>query len=180
MDNGINNPNINVPSLIKTYVSEDGLRTYHEQVKEALKRRALKSDLFSRDYNDLKNKPITNDEDTTLYITDSKGNIVAIIDEEGIKSINFQEKGINLKDKYLTQADAASTYVTKEEASNDTGHFVGTYDEYIAANKSGLIAVGTVVLITDDVEGEDGDEVSSTTTAKLGTAILGTMILGQE
>lgn len=45
MDNGINNPNINVPSLIKTYVSEDGLRTYHEQVKAALRKRALKSDL---------------------------------------------------------------------------------------------------------------------------------------
>lgn len=177
MDNGINNPNINVPSLIKTYVSEDGLRTYHEQVKAALRKRALKSDLkdwalrtelFSRDYNDLINKPIINEKnDSALYITDTKGNIIAQLDENGFNAFNIQEKGTNLVDKYATKEELA------EAATNS--HFIGTYDEYTAAYDNGLIAVGTIVLITDDDE-----ETSGTTTAKLGTAILGTMILGQE
>ena len=178
MANDMSNTNPDaIKPIYKTYVSEQGLQTYHEKVKEALLRRALKTDLFSRNYNELKNKPITNDDgDSTFYITDNKSNIVAIIDEEGIKAINFQEKGVNLENKYLTQADAESTYATKEELNDNTGHFIGTYAEYTTAYNNGLIAVGTVVLITDDGE----DEASAATTAKLGTAILGTMILGQE
>lgn len=35
----------NIKPIYKTYVSEQGLQTYHEKVKEALKKRALKSDL---------------------------------------------------------------------------------------------------------------------------------------
>lgn len=49
--------------------------------------------------------------------------------------------------------------------------FIGTHDEYVAANKSGSISVGTVVMITDD-------EDSSSTTSVLGEAILGMMLLG--
>lgn len=51
--------------------------------------------------------------------------------------------------------------------------FVGTTDEYNTAYDKGEIAVGTIVMITDD----DGTPVNSTTSI-LGEAILGYMILG--
>ncbi len=58
--------------------------------------------------------------------------------------------------------------------------WTGTQAEYKALNDADAIAVGTVVIITDDNDTASGDNTSGGTTAKLGTAILGTMILGQE
>ena len=49
--------------------------------------------------------------------------------------------------------------------------FVGTYAEYEAANAKEQIPINTLVIIIDD-------ETSSSTTAMLGYAILGKMILG--
>jgi hypothetical protein len=61
--------------------------------------------------------------------------------------------------------------------------WTGTQAEYKTLNDADAIAVGTVVIITDDNDtatGGSGDAAGGTTTAKLGTAVLGTMILGQE
>ena len=53
--------------------------------------------------------------------------------------------------------------------------FIGTTAEYEAANTAGTIPVGTIVIITDD-----GDSSDDITTAVLGTAKLGYMILGNQ
>ena len=62
---------------------------------------ATKDELFSGSYDDLSNKPIeTTDSDKELYITDKNGNILATFTAAGINAINFQEKSVNLEDKY--------------------------------------------------------------------------------
>ena len=54
--------------------------------------------------------------------------------------------------------------------------FVGTREEYETANTAGQIPSGILVIITDE---EEEIPNSSATTAVLGTATLGSMILGQ-
>ena len=53
--------------------------------------------------------------------------------------------------------------------------FVGTSEEYNLANSAGQISSGTLVIITDEEE-----IPNSSTTAVLGAALLGSMILGHE
>lgn len=53
--------------------------------------------------------------------------------------------------------------------------FVGTKAEYDTKDAAGEIAVGTIVIITDD----NGVTTGGNTSAKLGQAILGYMKLGQ-
>jgi hypothetical protein len=50
--------------------------------------------------------------------------------------------------------------------------FIGTTAEYNAAEDKGEIPIGSIVIITDD------EEAGSSTSAVLGTAVLGQMILG--
>lgn len=58
--------------------------------------------------------------------------------------------------------------------------FVGTLSQYNAANQAGVIPIGSVVVITDSTTPDIPDTPSTdATTAKLGTAKLGSMILGQ-
>lgn len=60
--------------------------------------------------------------------------------------------------------------------------FIGTEDEYFAAVAANKIPYGTIVII-DEPELPDvpGDDVTTAeTTAILGLAVLGKMILGQE
>ena len=87
----------------------------------------------------------------------------------------------------LTQAEALQGHADTIYFTTDTqclimngkiyglGHprlFVGTQSEYEAA--MGRIPYGTIVIIEDDLP------TAAETTAKLGTAILGKMILGQK
>lgn len=59
--------------------------------------------------------------------------------------------------------------------------WVGTLAQYKVANDANEIATGTVVIITDDNNAAaGGDNTTGTTIAKLGTAVLGYMVLGQE
>ena len=67
-------------------------------------------------------------------------------------------------------------------AKVDAKLFIGTTEEYNIAYNAGLIAVGTVVIITDDEDepnddGSNSSPDSSLTTSALGYAILGQMIL---
>jgi predicted nucleic acid-binding Zn-ribbon protein len=50
---------------------------------------------FSGDYNDLTNKPITEDESnsSSLYVQDSSGNIIALIDEKGLTTTDLNAGG---------------------------------------------------------------------------------------
>ena len=86
-------------------------------------------------------------------------------------------------------ANERANQALQETASNKTGidnlttafnnfiiTFVGTREEYEAANKAGQIPSGILVVITDE---EEEIPNSSATTAVLGTATLGSMILGQ-
>jgi len=70
---------------------------------------------------------------------------------------------------YLKNGDTESFTVTNGR-DGTSGLFVGTREEYELADKAGQVAVGTVVVITDE-----GDEITSSI---LGEAILGQMILG--
>lgn len=54
--------------------------------------------------------------------------------------------------------------------------FIGTTEEYQTAYDNGEIAIGTLVFLTDDDSG--GGSSSDSTTAVLGKAVLGQMILG--
>ena len=64
---------------------------------------------------------------------------------------------------------------TNTAIENLTSIWIGTKAQWEEAKDN--IATGTVVIITDDNNTAAG---GGTTSAKLGTAILGTMILGQE
>ena len=59
-------------------------------------------------------------------------------------------------------------------------YFTGTYEEYQIANAAGNIPVGCIVYITDSSVGTNPDdsESSDATSAILGVAVLGSMILG--
>lgn len=62
-----------------------------------------------------------------------------------------------------------------EKLQNEKGVFIGTQEDYDAANSAGKIKTGSLVIILDPNELEE-----STVTALLGTGILGKMILGQK
>jgi hypothetical protein len=62
-----------------------------------------------------------------------------------------------------------------EKLQNEKGVFIGTQEDYDAANSAGKIKTGSLVIILDPDELE-----KSTVTALLGTGILGKMILGQK
>lgn len=86
--------------------------------------------------------------------------------------------------KYLTDSGLSTLWALIKNLVNNldektvkslselgNGIFVGTNSEYEAANAAGNIPVGTIVIITDDLTN------NSSTTAVLGTAKLGYMIL---
>ena len=87
---------------------------------------AKKTELFSGDYNDLQNAPSINEnEDKTLYIVDSKNNIVACIDDKGVHAYEFHENGTPISDKYASQSALTtletlipSTYIKNITVSN--------------------------------------------------------------
>lgn len=57
--------------------------------------------------------------------------------------------------------------------------FIGTYEEYNAANTAGNIQNNCIVILTDDNTSGSGSAGSSTSTSSLlGTGVLGYMILG--
>jgi hypothetical protein len=60
--------------------------------------------------------------------------------------------------------------------------FVGTYEEYKTAYANNQIPINTIVILTDTSTdtggGSSGDTTTDETTAKLGFAVLGKMVLG--
>jgi hypothetical protein len=65
-----------------------------------------------------------------------------------------------------------NTFATKSELNSKI--FIGTQEEYDIAYSAGNVAIGALVIILDNLAN------SSDTTALLGTAILGKMILGNN
>lgn len=131
---------------------------------EAEKTYLKQEDAFSKNYNDLDNKPIENEETNgALTIVDENRNVAVRIDNSGLDAFNILEKSVKLEDKYLQKNMV----------------FTGTYDEYLAADAEDLIPIGCVVYIL-----EEEDEpivppiVDDATSSLLGTGKLGYMILG--
>lgn len=104
-------------------------------------------------------------------------------------NLNNMEDGIEEALSLGTQAGQAATNANTnankanqdiqaltEAFNNFIITFVGTREEYETANKAGQIPSGILVIITDE---EEEIPNSSATTAVLGTATLGSMILGQ-
>lgn len=121
----------------------------------------------------LSNKLDSTTEDGDLTITDTTGNIVLRVDNEGL-SVADVKVGEN-SDSVTSHVNNADIHVTKEEKEIwNTRIFIGTQEEYEAAYNEGKIPAGTIVII------EDNTAAGGATTAKLGVAVLGQMILGKE
>lgn len=100
--------------------------------------------------------------------------------EDGIEGAHTAAKSADNNAK--SALDGVKTNATnisnlKEAFNNFIITFVGTREEYETANSAGQIPSGILVIITDE---EEEIQNSSVTTAVLGTATLGSMILGQE
>jgi hypothetical protein len=117
---------------------------------------------------------ITIDETGEFVIADNNNNIGLKLDETGlqVKDVTSIKDG----EKHVLSEKADRDYVDKK-------FFYGTWDEYNRAE----IEPGTFVIIVDenDLGGDSGgsgsgDNSGIETTAKLGTAVLGKMILGQN
>lgn len=132
---------------------------------EAEKIYLKQADAFSKNYNDLDNKPIENEETNgELKVVDNNGNVAVRIDNSGLDAFNILEKSVKLEDKYLQKSMV----------------FTGTYDEYLAADAEDLIPIGCVVYILEEEEDEPivPPIVDDATSSLLGTGKLGYMILG--
>lgn len=94
---------------------------------------AKQTDLFSKDYNDLTNKPelfskkyedlidapmSSYEDDSALYIVDKNQVIIATITDAGISTTYLYENGIRLSDTYLSIINAENTYATKSQVSS--------------------------------------------------------------
>lgn len=94
-----------------------------------------KPELFSGDYYELENRPsIDETNDGTLSIADENGHIAVKIDQNGIHSTEFSEKGIFLKDKYAAK-DSVPTKTS--ELQNDS--------DYTTIEDVGEVLVGPAI-----------------------------------
>lgn len=124
-----------------------------EQIAEAI----AEQDHFSGDYNDLKNRPnIVEDESSDLCIADGSGNTIFKVDNNGIHTTALTLNGENIK-------NILDTYILSID-----------YDK--------LLAFDTDEIVINDKIDEDPDnndtDADSETSAVLGIAVLGQMILG--
>ena len=99
-----------------------------------------------------------------------------------IKQIAIGENKHDIDAKYWGGMESS---IVNDLASKDYVNekiFVGTMTEYETAYANNKIAVGALVVILDKEQGGNtgGDNAGSSTTAKLGVAVLGQMKLGQE
>lgn len=115
--------------------------------------------------------------------------LVAKINELlGNGDVSVQDQIAQKIDQTLSvEGAAADAKVTGDEISSLRSRiFVGTYAEYEAANAKNEIPLNALVVITDDATsggGNSGDEPGAgddddKTSSKLGTGVLGYMILG--
>ena len=58
--------------------------------------------------------------------------------------------------------------------------FIGSQEQYIIANRNGEISIGALVIITDGNIENDNNNDYSETSAILGKAIIGTLLLGKS
>lgn len=90
--------------------------------------------------------------------------------ENSINKIKISDIEYFLKD---LDAENKITEINEQLKNLESRLFIGTRAQYDIANAENLIPLNTLVILTDELDGLD-------ITAKLGIAILGSMILGQE
>lgn len=90
-----------------------------------------------------------------------------------------------METKQFLDLSGLAEYDTLIKAFINGKIFVGTYEEYNAANTAGNIPIGCVVILTDQSTGGSGSggsgdssDTTSPTNAVLGYAVLGQMVLG--
>ena len=110
-------------------------------------------------------------------------------DPIAIKQIKIGENNHDIDAEYWGSVPSSYINELAEKTYVDKKIWYGTEAEYQEAKTNGNIGVGTLVIILNDNElggnpgnpgGSGGDNAGSSTTAKLGTAILGQMKLGQN
>lgn len=120
---------------------------------------------------------------------ESIGALVEAIDQQAIEISNKQEIISDLETIRSNAAKGATAlqevpeeYVTETELEKkitetvqhcDSKVFIGTQEEYNTAYAEGKVAVGALVIILDE------NEANGDTTAMLGKAIIGTLLLGR-
>lgn len=109
-------------------------------------------------------------------------------DPIAIKQIKIGTENHDIDAKYWGSVDSSYINELAEKTYVDKKIWYGTEAEYQEAKTNGNIGVGTLVIILNDNElggnpgagGSGGDNAGSSTTAKLGVAVLGQMKLGQN
>lgn len=129
--------------------------------------------LSSTSNNPVANKAIDAEFDA---IGDAMGALELAIDGKADSDHNHDD-AYDAKGSAETALNTSKEYTDTKIASMV---FIGTYDEYQAAYADGQIPINTFVILTDDGAGSGSGEDATTeeTTAKLGYAVLGKMVLG--
>lgn len=132
-----------------------------------------KPTLFSGNYEDLTNKPIdsgvwTNDSDN-FYIVDNNENVIALIDEKGIHSIDFDISGKSVKD-HIEDKDIHISAAEREKWNDPLS---STDSElYIADGSGNILALFdanglTVTAVkTNTINGVDANDLATKTYIK--------------
>lgn len=156
-----------------TYIkSSTGLVRLDQPVTSKTIQQAL-GYLPTNNYEDLINKPIdggvwTNDSDN-FYIVDNNENIIALIDEKGIHSIDFDINGKSVKD-HIEDKDIHISAAEREKwndplSSNDS-------ELYIADNAGNILALFNIdgltitAIKTNTINGVDANDLATKTYIK--------------
>lgn len=114
----------------------------------------------------------------------------AVIDAEfeamasAMSALEYSLDNHNHDDSYDAIGSAETALATSKEYTDNkvaSMVFVGTYEEYQTAYNDGRIPLNAFVILTDDETGDGGSgegDSTSSTTAMLGYAVLGQMVLG--
>ena len=132
------------------------------------------SELSSTSNNPVANSVINDEFDA---ISNAMGALELAIDSKADSNHNHDDS----YDAIGSAEDALSS--SKEYTDNKVASmiFIGTYAEYQTAYADGQIPINTFVVITDDESsggGSGGGDATDSTTAMLGYAVLGQMVLG--
>lgn len=115
---------------------------------------------------------------------DANNDEFIINDNNGYVGLKLDSTGL-LSVKDVASVKGGVQHMLSEKINKDYVDekiFVGTQTEYDMAYANNRIALGALVVILDEELGGNtgGDNAGSSTTAKLGVAVLGQMKLGQE
>ena len=107
------------------------------------------------------------------------------VDADGLSTTNIDTKTLKLDGQDLGELKETVTDNTSRISSLESRLFVGTHEEFEAAYAAGKISIGAIVIFTDDEEisgggsgGDEGTSEEALKSSKLGTGVLGYMILG--